>query len=110
MQFGSLRHGAMLYESARAFERGLVWGFDSARVIEKKVMNEAVEECVEAAVEEFDGRMQRGLMMAASYGMTFINRETEKENLNNKINTEGKDDTMKWHKTFTMPGPTYTSK
>jgi len=71
-KIGSLRAGSMLYEAYKEYDKKSKRADEYIRVIlEQGIMNDAVGQCVMAAAEEFETKMQKDLLRAASFGKCF---------------------------------------
>ena len=67
----STHEGAILYTAAVAFESKSPKADEHIRQIQNE-LDVAVETCIDAAVNEFDPKQQKALLMAASFGKTFV--------------------------------------
>ena len=72
LRIGSIEPAAMLLDASDAFQRGSAASDEAARAITKSgMLEEAIEVCTDAAQKEFDVKMQKRFLKAASYGMHF---------------------------------------
>ena len=72
LRIGSIEPAAMLLDASDAFENGSPASDEAARAITKTgMLTEAIGVCIDAASREFDIKMQKRLLKAASYGMHF---------------------------------------
>ncbi|XP_064643681.1 vacuolar protein sorting-associated protein 16 homolog [Lineus longissimus] len=70
-KIGSMTPGAMLFEASREFQRGSQRADEYIRTIKDK-LDLAVEQCIEAAGQEYDPKVQKKLLKAASFGKCFL--------------------------------------
>ena len=72
LRIGSIEPSAMLLDASDAFQDGSPASDEAARAITKTgLLMDAIEVCIDAAGKEFDVKMQKRLLRAASYGMHF---------------------------------------
>ena len=73
LRIGSIEAGALLLDASDAFDSGSSNADEAARSITQQegLLQEAILECVEAAVGEFDVKVQKRMLRAASYGLHF---------------------------------------
>ncbi|SPQ96870.1 unnamed protein product (mitochondrion) [Plasmodiophora brassicae] len=71
---GSIAPGAMLYDAAEALEKRIPNADENIRTIiaDPSVVKEAIQTCLHAAQREFDVRLQKRLLKAASIGKLFF--------------------------------------
>jgi len=70
-KIGSMSPGAMLYEAAQEFQKGSQRTDDYIRMIKEK-LDDAVNQCIEAAGHEFEPSVQKSLLRAAAFGKCFL--------------------------------------
>lgn len=70
-KIGSTSPSAMLYDAYEHYEKKSPKADENIRSI-KKELSDAVDACIEAAGHEFDHRLQRQLLKAASFGKCFL--------------------------------------
>jgi len=71
-KIGSLKAGSMLYEAYKEYDKKSKRADEYIRVIlEQGIMGDAVDQCVLAAAEEFETKLQKELLRAASFGKCF---------------------------------------
>mmetsp|Transcript_25905 Transcript_25905/g.51954 ORF Transcript_25905/g.51954 Transcript_25905/m.51954 type:complete len:1193 (-) Transcript_25905:1429-5007(-) len=73
LRIGSIEPGALLLDASDAFDSGSSNADEAARSITARegLLSEAILDCVAAAVGEFDVRVQKRMLRAASYGLHF---------------------------------------
>ena len=73
LRIGSIAPGALLLDASDAFDSGSSNADEAARSITQHegLLEEAILGCVEAAVGEFDVKVQKRMLRAASYGLHF---------------------------------------
>ena len=73
LRIGSIEPGALLLDASDAFDSGSSNADEAARSITQQdgLLEEAILGCVEAAVGEFDVKVQKRMLRAASYGLHF---------------------------------------
>jgi hypothetical protein len=73
LRIGSIAPGALLLDASDAFDSGSSNADEAARSITARegLLSEAILDCVAAAVGEFDVRVQKRMLRAASYGLHF---------------------------------------
>jgi len=73
LRIGSIEPGALLLDASDAFDSGSPNSDETARSITQHdgMLEEAIHQCVEAAVGEFDVKVQKRMLRAASYGLHF---------------------------------------
>ena len=83
LQVGSIEPGALLLDASDAFDSGSSNADEAARSITARegLLSEAILDCVAAAVGEFDVRVQKRMLRAASYGLHFACKD---ENFRNR--------------------------
>ncbi|KAL9185377.1 hypothetical protein ACHAXT_003154 [Thalassiosira profunda] len=83
LRIGSIEPGALLLDASDAFDSGSPNADEAARAITQQegLLEEAILGCVEAAVGEFDVKVQKRMLRAASYGLHFACKD---ENYRNK--------------------------
>ena len=83
LRIGSIEPAAMLLDASDAFENGSPASDEAARAITKTgLLMDATAVCTDAATREFDVKMQKRLLKAASYGMHFEYKEGSLNNPN----------------------------
>jgi len=73
LRIGSIEPGALLLDASDAFDSGSSNSDEAARSITQHegLLEEAILSCVQAAVGEFDIKVQKRMLRAASYGLHF---------------------------------------
>ena len=73
LRIGSIEPGALLLDASDAFDSGSSNADEAARSITQHdgLLEEAILQCVEAAAGEFDVKVQKRMLRAASYGLHF---------------------------------------
>jgi len=73
LRIGSIEPGALLLDASDAFDSGSSNSDEAARSITQHegLLEEAILGCVQAAVGEFDIKVQKRMLRAASYGLHF---------------------------------------
>ena len=73
LRIGSIEPGALLLDASDAFDSGSSNADEAARSITQHegLLEEAIIGCVNAAVGEFDTKVQKRMLRAASYGLHF---------------------------------------
>ncbi|KAL3808465.1 hypothetical protein ACHAXA_000878 [Cyclostephanos tholiformis] len=82
LRIGSIEPGALLLDASDAFDSGSPSADEAARSISQNdgLLEEAIHQCVEAAVGEFDIKVQKRMLRAASYGLHFACRDVNFRN------------------------------
>lgn len=82
LRIGSIEPGALLLDASDAFDCGSSNADEAARSITARegLLSEAILDCVAAAVGEFDVRVQKRMLRAASYGLHFACRDESYRN------------------------------
>ena len=70
-KIGSISPGAMLYEAAQEFQKCSQHTDEYMRMVKDR-LNDAVQQCIEAAGHEFEPSMQKLLLRAAAFGKCFL--------------------------------------
>jgi len=83
LRIGSIEPGALLLDASESFDSGSPTADETARSIIQHdgLLEEAIHQCVEAAVGEFDIKNQKRMLRAASYGLHFACKD---KNFRNK--------------------------
>jgi len=72
LRMGSIEPSAMLLDASDVFDKGGAASDEATRAIVKTgMLQNAIEVCTDAAMREYDVKMQKRLLKAASYGMHF---------------------------------------
>jgi len=73
LRIGSIEPGALLLDASDAFDSGSSNADEAARSITQQegLLEEAIRGCITAAVGEFDIKIQKRMLRAASYGLHF---------------------------------------
>ncbi|KAL7468314.1 hypothetical protein ACHAXS_010017 [Conticribra weissflogii] len=73
LRIGSIEPGALLLDASDAFDSGSPNADEAARSITQQegLLEEAIQGCIAAAVGEFDVKLQKRMLRAASYGLHF---------------------------------------
>lgn len=84
LRIGSIVPGALLLDASDAFDSGSSNADEAARSITQHdgLLEEAILGCVEAAVGEFDIKIQKRMLRAASYGLHFACKDEHYRNVN----------------------------
>lgn len=84
LRIGSIEPGALLLDASDAFDCGSSNADEAARSITARegLLSEAILDCVAAAVGEFDVRVQKRMLRAASYGLHFACKDETYRNKN----------------------------
>jgi len=70
---GSMQPGSVLYDAAKEYQRHSEKADEYLQVlIEKNELEKAIEQCIFASTFEFNPRLQKQLLTAASFGKSFI--------------------------------------
>ncbi|KAL7503518.1 hypothetical protein ACHAXN_001505 [Cyclotella atomus] len=77
LRIGSIEAGALLLDASDAFDSGSSNADEAARAITQQegLLEEAIRECIAAAEGEFDVKVQKRMLRAASYGLHFACRD-----------------------------------
>jgi len=73
LRIGSIEPGALLLDASDAFDSGSPNADEAARSITQQegLLEEAIQGCITAAAGEFDVKVQKRMLRAASYGLHF---------------------------------------
>ncbi|KAL7538239.1 hypothetical protein ACHAXR_008390 [Thalassiosira sp. AJA248-18] len=82
LRIGSIVPGALLLDASDAFDSGSPNADEAARSITQQVglLEQAILGCVDAAVGEFDVKVQKRMLRAASYGLHFACKDESYRN------------------------------
>ncbi|KAL7500422.1 hypothetical protein ACHAWT_008896 [Skeletonema menzelii] len=84
LRIGSIEPGALLLDASDAFDSGSSNADEAARSLTARegLLSEAILDCLIAAVGEFDVRVQKRMLRAASYGLHFACKDETYRNKN----------------------------